>query len=517
MKPFLERSRRISLFILAAGIAFSGRLNLYAADSSGTPPAKPNIIFILADDFSMDLLPYMIQSPTHGLEGMINEGTSFSNYFVSDSLCCPSRSSIFTGKFPHNTGVFTNTWDPKKGQLDGGFGAFNNNQNELHTFALALHQGQYETAMLGKYLNGYLPWDTEPYNKSRAWTTVWGWDEWDVAGNGYPEFIYDLNQNGAVKHYGIDPSDYLTDNLSRLAQAFLQSAKGPFFIEVATFAPHSPYRPAYRDETAYPGAAVPRTPAYDAIPDANAPDWMRDTPALAPQEMEAMDNEFRLRAQSVRAIDKLISDIRAGLKATGEDQNTYIFFSSDNGYHMGEYRFLPGKMTPFDTDIRVPLVVVGPGVPHQTIQAIAQNIDLSPTFTDLGGHSAPTEPDGKSLVPFLQGVKPPVWRTKALIEHHGPPDDPSDPDNEKNERASGNANPPNYEALRTDQYLYVEYDNNGSTLSEQGYYDVVKDPYELKNIFKSLPPSQQAALHSALQKMINCGQPGNPTCWQAQQ
>jgi len=479
---------------------------------------KPNIIFILADDFAMNLMPSMLQSPSHGLESMLNEGTTFANYFVSNSLCCPSRSTIFTGKFPHNTGVFTNTYDPQKGEIDGGFGAFNQNDNQLHTFALALHQGGYHTAMLGKYLNGYLPWETEPYNSAQAWKQ-WGWDEWDVAGNGYPEFIYDLNQNGTVVHYGINPQDYLTDVVSQRVQDIIKTAQRPFFIEIATFAPHSPYRPAYRDETAYPNAAVPRTPAYDARPDATAPDWMKDVPALTQPEKDAMDDEFRLRAQSVRAIDQMIRDIRTTLHALGEDTNTYIFFSADNGYHMGDYSFLPGKMTPFDTDIQVPLVVVGPGVPTQTVHAIAQNIDLCPTFTELGGHPAPTEPDGHSLVPFLHGQTPPVWRQMALIEHHGPPDDPADPDNEQHEKTSGDAHPPDYEALRTAQYLYVEYSNDGVNVSEYAYYDITAghDPYELTNIYPSLSPAQQAALHTTLSKNATCGESGKPTCWHTQQ
>jgi N-acetylglucosamine-6-sulfatase len=192
-------ARRNRMTVLSLCLAFACALGVLswawtvraqAPSAPATAAKKPNIIFILADDFAMNLVPYMQQSPSHGLESMMNEGTTFSHYFVSNSLCCPSRSTIFTGKFPHNTGVFTNTYDPKKGQIDGGFGAFNQNDNQLHTFALALHQGGYQTAMLGKYLNGYLPWETEPYNLAQAWEKEWGWDEWDVAGNGYPEFIF---------------------------------------------------------------------------------------------------------------------------------------------------------------------------------------------------------------------------------------------------------------------------------------------------------------------------------------
>ena len=443
------------------------------AQQSGSPApatAKPNIILILADDYAMNLVDPMTKSQYPlGLKDMMNQGTTFSNFFVGDSLCCPSRSTIFTGKFPHNTGVFGNTWSPDKGITDGGFGAFNNNNDQFVTFPLALQKAtpKYTTAMMGKYLNGYNPWSTETYNQQKLWNTQWGWSQWDVAGNGYPEFIYDINQfdlnaNSGVFHHGVDPGDYLTDVVSLLGQDFIKSAGEPFFIEIATFAPHAPYRPAYRDEIAFPGLRVPRTKAYGVLANKDAPDWMQDIPALEQHEMEAMDDEFRERAQCTLAIDKMISDIRTTLHAIGKDTNTYIFFTADNGYHMGEYSFLPGKMTPFDTDIQVPLVVIGPGVPHQTVSAITQTVDLVPTFTDLAGNSSPTNPDGHSLVPFLKHQTPPTWRTKALIEHHGPPDDPSDPDNEKHEKTSGDAKPPNYEALRSDTYLYVEYTNVGT-------------------------------------------------------
>ncbi|HVY54833.1 MAG TPA: sulfatase-like hydrolase/transferase, partial [Thermodesulfobacteriota bacterium] len=118
------------------------------ATSQGlTNSAKhPNIVFILTDDLSLDLLQYM----PHVLE-MQKEGATFNNYFVTDSLCCPSRSSIFTGRFPHDTGVFRNTGS------DGGYRVFRDRGNERVTFAVSLSEAGYRTAMLGKYLNGYIP------------------------------------------------------------------------------------------------------------------------------------------------------------------------------------------------------------------------------------------------------------------------------------------------------------------------------------------------------------------------
>jgi N-acetylglucosamine-6-sulfatase len=154
------RSRWLKIFCVACALA------------QLTSAAQPNFVFILADDFAMNLIEYMTKSPygKYGLKSLIDEGTTFNNFYVSDSLCCPSRSTIFTGRYPHNTGVFTNTWAPQKGLVDGGFGASMKNGDQHKTFALALHGATpaYTTAMLGKYLNGYNPWDTEPYNKPKA-------------------------------------------------------------------------------------------------------------------------------------------------------------------------------------------------------------------------------------------------------------------------------------------------------------------------------------------------------------
>jgi hypothetical protein len=200
--------------------------------------ARPNIVFVLTDDLSWDLVQYM----PHVLQ-MQKDGITFANYFVTDSLCCPSRSSIFTGRYPHDTGIFRNTG------ADGGYLAFVRRGLERATFSTALSAAGYRTAMLGKYLNGYLPRQHPPAP---------GWTAWAVAGNGYPEFNYALNQDGQVVRYGDAPAEYLTDVLSAIAVRFIQKAAGvPFLIEIATFAPHAPYTPAPRDAEALPGLQAP--------------------------------------------------------------------------------------------------------------------------------------------------------------------------------------------------------------------------------------------------------------------
>ncbi len=438
---------------------------------------RPNIVFILTDDLAWNLVQYM----PHVIK-MQKEGATFANYFVTDSLCCPSRSSIFTGRYPHNTGIFRNTGK------DGGYVAFRDRGHERATFATALSAAGYRTAMLGKYLNGYLPAMHRPAP---------GWTWWDVAGNAYPEFRYSLNQDGSIVHYGDKPTDYLTDVLSGLAARLIKQAPGaPFLIEVATFAPHAPYTPAPRDAAALPGLRAPRTPAFNAAPDAGTPKWLLAHPQLSDANIATIDRDFRKRAQSVLAVDAMVGALQAAVAAIGEANNTYFVFSSDNGYHMGEHRLMPGKMTAFDTDIHVPLIVTGPGVPAGlTVDEIVVNIDLHPTFTELGGAGAPASIDGWSLVPLLHGQKAADWRTVALVEHRGPHKDPTDPD----APALRSGNPTSYEAIRGLTSLYVEYADG-----EKEYHDLVADPHELHNSFSSLSGEEKASLHAMLGAVKIC-------------
>jgi N-acetylglucosamine-6-sulfatase len=438
---------------------------------------RPNIVFILTDDLALNIVQYM----PHVLE-MQKMGVTFANYFVTDSLCCPSRSSIFTGRFPHDTGIFRNTGN------DGGFQAFHNRHHEQSTFATALAVVGYRTAMLGKYLNGYRPQINPPEP---------GWNLWAVAGNGYPEFNYDFNDNGRFLRAGNQPAEYLTDVLAAKAVGFIkQSAGAPFVIEIATFAPHAPYTPAPRDIDAYPEVRAPRTAAFNAAPDEDAPRWLKTHPALTAADVAGIDRDFRKRAQSVLAVDKMIGELQAAVAAIGEENNTYFVFSSDNGYHMGEHRLMPGKMTAFDTDIHVPLIVTGPGIaPGRVVQEIADNIDLNPTFSEIGGAATALNVDGRSLVPLLHGRAVTEWRKAALIEHHGPVRNLTDPDFP----GLRSGNPTTYEAIRGATWVYVEYADG-----EKEYHDHATDPDELRNTYASLPDERKAALHAMVTGLANC-------------
>jgi arylsulfatase A-like enzyme len=447
--------------------------------------AAPNIVFILTDDLSWNLVAMM-----PAVQALQRDGMTFSHYFVTDSLCCPSRSSIFTGKYPHDTHVFTNT------PPGGGYAVFQKFGNATETFAVALERAHYRTGMMGKYLNGYEPTEdgADP-----------GWATWDVAGDGYNEFDYALDQDGRVESYGAAPEDYLTDVLSGLATRFVRDG-GPFMLEVATFAPHAPYVPAPRYAGKFHEKA-PRVPSFGRA-NSNPPRWLEEWPPLTELEIAQIDRDFNLRVEAVQAVDDLVRSMRETLRASGQDKNTYIFFSSDNGYHMGEHMLLPGKQTAFDSDIRVPLVVVGPGIASGVVDDhMVENIDLCPTFADLAGAPPPTTAEGRSLVSLLAGESVDVWRSAVLVEHKGPdvvPVDPGDPDREMSASA-----PNSYEALRMPDAVFVRYRDG-----ETEYYDDAVDPWEMTNTAASLPPEKRSAYEQRIARIQACHSADE--CWAAQ-
>ncbi len=435
----------------------------------------PNIVMVLVDDFSMNLMPDDLgdlAKSMPNLAQMRREGVTFDNYFVTDSLCCPSRTSIMTGLLPHNSGVITNTMP------DGGLGAFMAHKNDAKTYAVALNNAFYATALMGKYLNGYeADRDGVPQ----------GWSEWAVAGNAYANFNYTINHNGQL----ISPDLHMTDQLSLLGQEFITMASdGPFFLELSTFSPHAPYTPPARYADSFMDLTYPRTPAFAARPDPSQPKWMQDIPVLDKNFQRKIDDIYRLRVQSVKGVDDLIGDIRKTLDDLGLSKDTYVIFTSDNGYHLGEFSLRAGKMTPFDTDIHVPLVVLGPGVPAgKRVADLTMNIDLYPTFIDLAGLPASATVDGKSLVPLLKGQAGP-GRQIAVVEHKRAPQGADDPDASSPKAGD----PPTYVALRMQDTMYVEYlDGSG----EVGFYDMTKDPDQMVNIASTLSPERLKALHEA--------------------
>jgi arylsulfatase A-like enzyme len=488
--------------LLAAAVGLTGCLTGVivkpdaAPDAKGPPraaaPAKPNIIYVLTDDLSWDLVPYMSR-----VKAMRRAGTTFTDFVVSDSLCCTSRATIFTGRYPHNTGVRTN-FPP-----DGGYGVFKARGGEQASYGPALHGAGYRTGLMGKYINGYTPDDTQ--GTSRPYVPP-GWDEWHIAGNGYPEYGYNMNENGKIVAYGDRPEDYLTDVLTAKGVEFVERSSAdrrPFFLQISTFAPHGPFVPAPRHANAFPNVRAPRPPSFNEPDNSDKPAWLRSRPSLGPPGIQRIDAGFRDRIRMIQSVDEMIGRLQQSLKAAGRDRDTYLVFGSDNGFHLGQYRLAGGKMTAYDSDVKVPLVVTGPGVPAGRDQpALSQNTDLAPTFLDLAGVPVPRATDGRSLAPFLRGENPAGWRDVALIEHVKPEPSLEDPDRQD----SGPGAPPTYNALRTQRELYVEY-----ITGEREYYDLAQDPHALVNRARTLPQQRVQALSALLYALTQCSGPGCAT------
>jgi arylsulfatase A-like enzyme len=412
---------------------------------------------------------------------------------VSNSLCCPSRASIFTGEFPHNTGVLSNT------APSGGYPSFQAHGDQAHTFAVSLARAGYRTGFFGKYLNGYNP-ATHPRNPP-------GWSQWGaVDGHGYREYGYNMSVNGKIVHHGDQPSDYLTSVLDRMSQRFIRSSASggtPFALEVATFSPHSPYVAAPSDLDKYPNLRMPRTPAFDTHP-ANAPRWLADRPPLTSAQIKRGQSIFRKRVRCVQSVDRMLIHLQTALQDVHQLANTVFVFSSDNGFHIGEHGLTAGKLTAFETDVNVPLVVAGPGITAGSVSSASmENIDLAPTFDGLAGTPIPSSVDGHSAVPLLHGRSVP-WRTLAAVEHYAVKQKPGDPDYQG--PSAGRL--PSYKALRSSSFTYVEY-----ARGQREYYDRTRDPYELDNMYRDVPRRTINDLHRELAALSQCS--GYQQCWSA--
>jgi N-acetylglucosamine-6-sulfatase len=442
---------------------------------------------------------------------LTNQGVSFTNYFISDSLCCPSRTSILRGQYAHDTGVESN------GDLNGGFETAYRLGIEKSTVGTWMHDAGYRTAYIGKYLNQY------PDSASRTYEPP-GWDEFDsaVAGNPYSEYDYVLNENKHLRHFGHKRADYGTTVYINKARQFIETSKAkPFFLYLNVYAPHQPATPAGRDRKRFENARAPRTPAFDALPPGK-PGWLRQLHHLGPRGIASLDALFRARIRSLQAVDRGVGELIGTLQATHRLDSTYFVFSSDNGFHLGQFQMPAGKETPYDTDIRVPLIVRGPGVPAgKTSHFMVGNIDLAPTFAKLGGAAIPAFVDGRSFASLLHDpAADPRPRHAYLLEHwrasrsasYGSGSGPSEPA-DLDSGAEAHAKPlpgktvpfigpgyiPRYFGLRTQHYMYVEYRKRSEM------YAISRDPYELHNIvYDPADIHLVARFHNLLVRLKRC-------------
>src|SRR5215210_2496796 len=457
----MRRTVTLSVAVALAVLLVSGVWGSAAREAEGAT-AKPNIVFILADDMRKDDLRYMPK--TRAVLG--DKGMSFSNAFVSNALCCPTRATIMRGQYSHNTGVWTN-----KGS-NGGLKAYRNEGNEKDNMATRLDAAGYRTGLFGKYLNEYSGTLDEPR----------GWDRWFAHTGGSQYYDYMINDDGRIIHYGSTSADYETDVIADHAKTFIGASANagvPFFAYVAPRAPHSPATPATRDKHAYDGLKARRLPSFNEKNVADKPPWIRKLPRLSDAKTAKIDNRAERRAETLQALDDLVAGIVGKLGDSGVLSSTYIFFTSDNGWHGGEHRIPKEKWRPYEEDIRMPLLVRGPGVAAgSTTYKLVLDTDYLPTFTTLADVHTPNYVDGRSLQPVLKGNTS-AWRSAILLE------------------AAARYSPA-YAGIRTsDGRKYVEYAGGKREL-----YHLSPDPYELRDSYD--PSNPPGTLAKRLKKLRSC-------------
>lgn len=472
--PMLKRSLTcgLALAIMAAPLTITPA----TAKSAPKVPAKasvkapPNVVFILADDLdTADLHRFP------NISKLAASGTTFSHFYVTNPWCCPSRSSILRAQYIHSHGVTSNRFPT------GGFPRFK--PLEESTIGTWMKGAGYRTALFGKYLNQY-PSPEVP----RTYIPP-GWDEWAVpVTNLYREYGYALNDDGIIVERGEQPEDYLTDVLAQKAAGFV-SRSDPFFLYLSPTAPHRPANHAPRHADAFEGVKAPRTPSYNQEDVSAEPLWVQQRGRIPKRVRHNIDQMYRDRLRSTAGLDDLVGTVVSALEQAGKLDDTYIFFGSDNGFHLGQHRLRSGKTTPYEEDIRVPMIVRGPGVQAGRVDtSLGSTVDLGPTFAELAGAQVPGFVEGRSLVPLLQGRRVP-WRDAVLVEFDKPDYAPGCP--------------PTYRALRTETHAYVEY-----ATGERQLYDMISDPHQLTNLAATADPALIAGLSGRLAALHACSGAG---------
>jgi N-acetylglucosamine-6-sulfatase len=462
--------------ILGLGLTASHPENSLA----NTAGRRPNIIFILTDDMRKDDFNARYMPKTHSL--LAEEGMSFENAFVSTPHCCPSRATIMRGQYAHNTGVWyeVNVFDPDG--PDGGWEGYQRNGYEEDNVATRLAAAGYRTGLFGKYLNQYGGITVPP-----------GWDDWFVSLNSLRYYYYFVNDNGTIRFFGGSESDYSADVFSAETLQFIDAsvdAGEPFFAYVAPNAPHAPAIPAPRHEHDFDHEKGPRLPSFNEKDVSDKPAWIQSPRRLNDTRIAEIDERHEQRVESLRSVDDLVGVVVDKLQSRQVLDNTYIVFTSDNGWYHGEHRIRQEKGRPYEEAPRVPLVIRGPGVEKgSTTDKLVLNTDYFPTFTDLAGAQTPDYVDGRSLLPVLTGSET-LWRTAILLESRAG----NDPEIALDRNFSG---------IRTSTSKYVE--------SEGGFrelYDLAPDadPYELTNIYYSADPTvpPRPGLKARLDALKSC-------------
>lgn len=472
---------------------FAGLLPFIASAADN----RPNILFIMSDDHAAHALSAYGSriNQTPNLDRLAKEGARLDNCFCVNSICSPSRATIITGKYSHLNGVPT----------------FNRFDGSQPTVAKYLQGAGYFTGMLGKWHLGSDPT---------------GFDRWTILpGQGVyfnPTFL-EPNDTRRVIH------GYVTDILADLAIDFLQNRPKdkPFFLMWHQKAPHRPWEPDEKHRLMFASRHIPEPPTLrddystrtDAIRECRQKVFedltRRDLKLVPPADLkgparnawlnvkptevdivvdgkkqlltgEALNDwKYQRYMQDylacVQSVDDNVGRVLDWLDQHGLATNTVVFYTSDQGFFLGDHG-LYDKRFMYEASLRMPFLVRWPGVikPQTVVEPLAINTDFAPTFMDIAGLKTPPDMQGRSLLPLLKGQTPADWRQSFYYRYYHDPGD-------HNTRA--------HYGMRTTSHKLIYFWKK----QQWEMYDLVHDPDELHNLYAD--PAQQDTVAKLKQEL----------------
>ena len=465
----LSKNRKLLLVVILSAViaVLSVLVTLNGSEARAQNSGKPNIVFIMSDDQSQNTLKAM-----PNVRNRIRDvGVNATNFYVSQSLCCPSRASILKGQYPHNTGIM------KNGPPNGGHPDFMAIDDT--TVATKMKGAGYQTGLVGKYMNEY----SCPY-KPPGWSYWFGKD--DVGNPGEKAC-----ENGNMIDYTGDPGNW-GDRFEDRGLAFLdrntdQSTDGPFALFYWTSQPHlgaADYADRYDGHFA--GETVPKPQGFDEVDVSDKPQWVKDLPRISDADETYLNQLYRNQLRSSEQIDDSVGKILDLLRDRGELDNTYVIYTTDNNTHMGEHRWWTdhgAKNTAYEEGANVMFYVRGPGIPAgATSNQLYSNNDIQPTFSNIAGATVPAFTDGRGLLTSWRNPGQSTARTGLM--------------NERGVSVPG-IPVPVYHAIMTKTHTYTEY-----ATGEKEYYNRLTDPNQVENAYTPTNPS--TALRNQLDTLKDC-------------
>ena len=432
---------------------------------------RPNIVMIMTDDQRADELGERWMTRTRQL--IAQQGVEFRQSYAPTAVCAPARASFLTGKYAHNHGVL-GVSEPF------GYESF----RDGNTLPVWLRQAGYRTIHLGKYINGYGDGSTNGEPDKRYVPP--GWTDWRASldPKTYNYFDTMLADNGKWQTTSLN-GRYQTNAYGRIGSDLIERYSGrnrPFFLNIAFTAPH---HGGPREADDLPGTRSParspqsignfdretsRLPDPDGEPGNRGKPW----PVSGRDELDRIHkkrarNLYRQRAEAESTVDVQVKRLIETLRREGELEETYVLFTSDNGYLLGEARHVQGKNLPYQPSASTPLAIRGPGIPHGQVRNDPfTSVDFAPTIADMANVTLRPQIrkriDGRSMLRIAKrgdrGWKYPIVTSTGALKG--------------DQRVFG-------KGIRTPRFLYTEYVQRGGQQRRE-LYALKRDPNELRNV-----------------------------------